>query len=213
MQSGKTLGYILDVTVDESLNKTGYIVVEEESENELFLSLSQIVCHKNNFVVVSDAAQLEMAFEKSSVFGKQLCSLDGLDLGQIKKVIFVKNKCGKVITQKCEICAKHILTVGADVVFVGKKRKNFAARNFPRFETDTKVSIQNAQNECAQSIFPQRVTLSSSFYLGKVCLCDIFGYNNEKIVSKNQIVTKSIFEKAKHHNKINQLFFALKKEN
>ena len=57
---------------------------------------------------------------------------------------------------------------------------------------------------------PERVSLSSAFYIGKISSEDILGYNNEKIIQKGEIVTRSVVEKAKKHNKLNHLFFAIK---
>ena len=56
---------------------------------------------------------------------------------------------------------------------------------------------------------PEKVSLSSKFYVGKCACDDVFGYNNERIVKREEKVTKSIFENAKKHNKLNELFFVL----
>jgi len=41
--------------------------------------------------------------------------------------------------------------------------------------------------------------------IGRVMTNDIFGYNNEIIVQKNEIISQKIINKAKKHNKLNFL--------
>ena len=75
------------------------------------------------------------------------------------------------------------------------------------------MEIQGAQylREKVPVSAPEKISLSAKYYVGKICTQDILGYNNEKIVGKGEVVTKSVVEKAKKHNKLNHLFFAVKK--
>ena len=54
-----------------------------------------------------------------------------------------------------------------------------------------------------------KISLAFNFYSGKVSKMDIFGYNNERIVSKGSAISRAIFENVKKHNKLNELFFAI----
>ena len=81
-------------------------------------------------------------------------------------------------------------------------------------EINTKLPNDNVveiQNKAVVVSKPEKINLSTAFYVGKMSNEDILGYNNERIVSKGEIVSKAIVEKAKKHNKLNQLFFALKR--
>ena len=57
---------------------------------------------------------------------------------------------------------------------------------------------------------PPVINLTPSHYLGKTAVKTLLGMNNELIVKEGDKVTKQIFDKAKRHNKINELFFIIK---
>ena len=200
---GKRLGYVLDIALLE-LNKIGYYVVDEESEGEFLLKSENILCVSENFLLVEDATKLEFISSKpESILMKEVLDEKCNSLGIIKKIEFKKTKCVKIITTLCEILPKYVKTIG-DFVFVSSKRKRKLKTEvvFPRADFDVLVKTQST---------PEKVVLSSSFYIGKISEEDIVGFNNEKIIKKGEVVTKSIVEKAKKHNRLNQLFFALKR--
>ncbi|MDE6583200.1 MAG: hypothetical protein K2K31_00930, partial [Clostridia bacterium] len=98
---------------------------------------------------------------------------------------------------------------GQDFVVVSfKKNKSKKSKlNFPKEDLDIFVEIQN------EVTLPEKVNLSTKYYIGKISTMDILGYNNERIISKGEVVSREILEKAKVHNKLNQLFFAINREN
>ena len=57
---------------------------------------------------------------------------------------------------------------------------------------------------------PTVINLSPSYYLGKVATRTLLGINNELIVKEGVTINKQIFDRAKRHNKINELFFICK---
>lgn len=250
ISTGKIVGWILDVALDENLQKIGYYVVDEESEDELLLPLKNIFAQGGEFVTIADAAEMQFVLQdKIQILGKRVIGNRGENFGVVQKMQFFRQKCCKICTEKCEICTKHISKIGRDAIVVafGRRKKKLQNEGFPRATADTKVSIQNFANLQATTNFAnlqtaanpnfatmqaptsanfvnmqavanskfeplEKVQLSSSFYVGKICTQNIVGYNNEKIVSKGQTITKSIVEKAKRHNKLNQLFFAIERK-
>ena len=206
---GKKVGYVLDVALDENMQKVGFYVVDEETEGEFLVRRENIVAVSAEIVLISDVSNLEFVGERKSLLGKHVLSDDCQDLGVVKNLVFFGKRCTKLVTDKCEIMAKNVRNVGEDFVFVSFKRKKASRKKleFPRAENDTIVKIQDFQKTSS----PETVRLSPSFYIGRVCTQDIFGYNNEKIVLSGEVVTRAVVEKAKRHNKLNQLFFALKR--
>ena len=206
---GKKIGFVLDLALDDDMQKIGYYVVDEESEGEFLVKSENIVSASNEIVLIGDVSSLEFAGERMSVLGKRVLGDDCQELGVVKKLDFSGKKCTKLVTDKCEILAKNVKNIGEDFVFVSFKRKKPARKNFgfPRAENDTIVQIQDFQ----KNVSPETVRLSTSFYVGRVCTQDIFGYNNEKIVLSGEVITRAVVEKARRHNKLNQLFFALKR--
>lgn len=207
---GKKIGWVLDVAVDFSaLQKIGYYVVDDESGEEYLLRQEKILAVSEKYILVSSVLDLEFsAVKQESLLGKEVLSQQGDSLGVIRSIIFKKDKIDKISTEKCEILPKFITKIGNDIVFVDFKRKGNKPpeRAFPHTDLDIPVSVQSQG-----VILPEKVSLATKYYIGKTCMEDILGYNNEKIIFKNEIITKNVVEKAKKHNKLNQLFFAIKR--
>ena len=208
--TGDVVGYILNIVLDNFV-KIGYVIVDEESEGEYFLGLQNILAASDKFVVIDDEQALDFLPQNDlEILGKEVLDFDGFSYGQVVSLNFCKNKCLKIITKNCEILTKFIKNIGKNVIFVDFKRnkKNFLKNKFLKTSTNLnmidEIKIQKISS-------PEKVSLSTKTYIGKVCLEDILGYNNERIVSRGSVITKEIVEKAKKHNKLNQLFFALER--
>ncbi len=209
-KSGKKIGYVLDLSINfEDMRKVGYYIVDEESESEFLLRENNVLSVSENFILIEDEGRLEIVTEKESLFGKEILDEHCLSYGCLNKIIFKKGKIDRFITEKCEILPKNMVFCGTDVIFVEfkKKRKRKNNSNFPRLMDERIVKLQTTQ----QILLPEKIRLSANFYVGKVSTEDIMGYNNEKIIQKGEIITRLTVEKAKRHNKLNQLFFAIKR--
>lgn len=213
---GQMIGYILDVAFDElTLKKIGYYVVDEETEGELFLKLEDVISISDVAVVVEDVLSFEFVQKRENfLMGKLVFDDKANCYGRVQKLCFNKNKCEKICTTQCEILTKYIKTIGKDFVLLQFSKKKKQKHKDVFLEINTKLPNDNVveiQNKAVVVSKPEKINLSTAFYVGKMSNEDILGYNNERIVSKGEIVSKAIVEKAKKHNKLNQLFFALKR--
>ena len=213
---GRRIGYVIDRVFDFSnFILIGYYVADDETEGEYFLSCESVIQESDELVIIEDVVVLQFVSEKrASIIGKMVVDELANNYGVVKNIILKKNKIEKIITNKCEICKKNIKKIGFDVIFIGFYKKNKEKRKIKIFDNkdeflDIPVPVQIQKH----SVVPEKVNLSTECYLGKVVLKDVFGYNNERIVSKGSVVSKNIFMKAKKHNKLNELFFAIKSEN
>ena len=191
--SGEVVGYILDIAIDfQEFVIKGYYVVDEETESELFLKKEDVVVASDFVIMIEDVSKLEFSSNRpKSLIGRFVFDDRGVFLGKIVSLKFHKSKLEKILTDKCEILTRHTQS----------------KREFPKLQGGGLVQIQSSQG----LIMPEKVTLSSSFYVGKVVGEDIFGYNNERIISKGETISKNVVAKAKKHNRLNQLFFAIKR--
>ena len=210
------IGYILDVAFDElTLKKIGYYVVDEETEGELFLKLEDVISISDVAVVVEDVLSFEFVQKRENfLMGKLVFDDKASCYGRVQKLCFNKNKCEKICTTQCEILTKYIKTIGKDFVLLQFSKKKKQKHKDVFLDINTKLLNDNVveiQNKVVVVSKPEKINLSTAFYVGKMSNEDILGYNNERIVSKGEIVSKAIVEKAKKHNKLNQLFFALKR--
>ena len=203
-QKGKVIGFLIDFALDENMSKVGYYVVEEQTESEFFVSLSDMEMMGEVCFIESETSLQSFADDRKSLIGKLVVDEKGVSYGYVKEVQFWKSKCQKILTEKGEILARHISSVGDDVVFLKTcKRKQTNKISKPKKDFSVfkqKIDVLEA---------PKKVNLTASFYVGKSVTNDVFGYNNERIVSRGEKITKNIFENAKKHNKLNELFFVL----
>ncbi len=216
-KEGRIIGFVLDIAVDfEKLEMVGYYVVDEENQSVHLLKNENLIEKGKDVVLVAGVEAMEfcgMAHE--SLFGKRVISEDGAELGVVKSVEFFRKKISKVSTQKGEILTKYISFVGQDVLFVTfKKRRKVAKKRqsveFLQGGDLPKIEVLSAKQNQIEK--PEKINLSMQYYLGKICGRDVIGQNNERVAMKGEVVTKNVFEKAKKHNRINQLFFSINRE-
>lgn len=208
--SGKELGFVLDYAIDfESFSVYGFFVVDEETEGEYLLRFEDVYA-VGDVVLVLDWTRLEFVTSRQSgLLGREVISDKGISLGKIDKLVFDKKRVKILCTNKGEIVARLVGLVGEDCVFLkGKSKKIKKEKPFQPISVEPKVVMMSAEKE---NFSPEKINLSFKFFAGKLATADVFGYNNERIVLKDEKINKLIFENAKKHNKLNELFFAVKK--
>ncbi len=208
--TGKMIGYVLDVYVDfQKMAASGLFVVDEETEAEYLLMFEDIQ-KAWDVVLISDFSKLEFVSSRErNLFGKEVLSGDGCSLGTVESLVFEKRKLKFLCTDKAEIASRLVSFVGEDCVFLkGKSKRKNNPRPFELISSEQKVEVLSMEKE---KVAPEKINLSYNFFAGKLAAVDVFGYNNEKIIFKNEKITRNIFENAKKHNKLNELFFAIKK--
>ena len=209
--SGKKIGFVLDVCVDWlSCKKVGFVIVDEESQNEYFVAIEDIKLSTKDFVFVEGFESLQFDFDKiETVIGKIVFDENLQNLGKIERIEFENDRCVKFVTNCAEVLCKNLRLVGEDFVFVDlRKRKKQKLVSQVLQKESAKILVEAQQNQSI--VLPGVVNLSEKNYLGKVCTKDVIGYNNERVVCSGQKITKEIFENVKKHNKLNQLFFSIK---
>ena len=205
--SGKRVGYILDVMIDfQAFSQIGYVVVDEENETEFCLKKSDIK-NLGDCVLIEDESVLKYLEEKyEGLLGKRVIESRGQNLGVVNGFVCERGKLKRLTTDKCEIETRFVKLVGEDSILVSfrreKRKKNFVMN---QTSDESVIKISNAQKIAA----PEKISLAFNFYFGKVSKTDIFGYNNERIVAKGSVISRAIFENVKKHNKLNELFFAI----
>ena len=203
-QSGRVIGYLLDVAVDAELKKIGYYVVDEQTESEFFVSVFDLNTLGEVAFVESEMALQTFSGERERLVGKLVVDENGVEYGSVKELKFLDLKCQKLFTEKCEVLSKQVLRMCGDVIFLKLTKRKRRNKNL----ISRKVFYENRPEDSFVET-PKRISLAADYYIGKSVKSDVFGYNNERIVSRGEKITKNIFENAKKHNKLNELFFVL----
>ena len=100
VDDGLVIGYVLDVVLN-NFEKTGYVVVEDETENEYLLKRENILSISEEYVLIENISDLEFLVQKeSSIIGREVLGEDGFSFGKVEGLKFEKNKFVKIITKK-----------------------------------------------------------------------------------------------------------------
>lgn len=219
ISEGKEVGYVLDCVFDEELKKLqGFVIVDCESEEELFLPAVKIKAQNEKYIFIDDSSDVEFfgGEERNNPIGKRVFDNQGNDFGRVVDcVLKPRFLVEKLLTDKCEIMQKNIVKNGSDFIFYGnKKRKNKKNNNiFEKYQKNSqkiqenipKIKIQEKTNSEIKK--PEIMFLSPKSLLNKIATCDVYGFNNELIIKKNQTIDENVIKKAQKHNKLNYLFF------
>lgn len=216
INSGNIIGYVLDVLFSDDIkNIEGFLVVDDESEEVLFLSNDNIKSRREECFVIQDEKYLEIYI--ASIFnnpiGKQVYDENGLNLGKVVDVVIDQKQTKKIVTTKCEFPFQYLLKAGKDCLIYGKKtKKRKKIENFnKKSDFCPKVEIQGQNNSqihlSYKTTIPLREVANTNSLIGKTITEDILGLNNEIIARKNEKITQKLINKSKLHNKFNQLSY------
>ncbi len=211
LESAQMIGYVLDIVFSADLKTfKGYILADEESEREVFLPYKSVTAENDECFFVLNERECQSYFDeaRTNPLGKIVYGYDGIDLGRVQSIITAKDKVVKIVTTKGEILPKHILSVSEQyIIFSNKKNKQ-------RGDNPFKVEQENLPKVKAMEISPSieisrptKISLNPSMILNKTATCDIFGFNNELLIKKGEIINQNLINKAKKHNKLNYLIF------
>lgn len=211
LETGKRIGFVLDVCVDwQTCKKSGWLIVDDESENEYRVLLEDVKQLTDDFLFVENVSVLQFDFDKNeTVVGKIVLDENLQNLGKIERIEFENDRCEKFVTNCAEIKCKKLKFVGQDFVFVDF-RKRRACKKISSISQKANKNVLVKVQQTGEVKLPEVVKLGEKSYLGKICIKDVIGYNNERVVCCGQKITKEILENVKKHNKLNQLFFSIK---
>ena len=225
LSEGDKIGYVLNLVFDERLTTfEGCEIVADESENSFFLSYKDFVAVGDDCVLVDDSSCLQLGFfsQNTNPIGKKIYDKFGVYYGSVEDVEIKGKSVKKIITNKCEVLPKFIRKIGDDFILFSleKNNKKIKRNKFSDIKINEKLSeklpkiisvqeIKNQENkELNSSLINQnqlRQFYNANSLVGKVLIQDLFGFNNELIARKNEVVNKKIIEDAKKHNKFNLL--------
>lgn len=217
IEEGEYVGYILSCEFSDNLKMLdGFIVVDEESEQEKFLPAKNIKIIGKNAIFIENLSKIELNLINYANYpiGKSVFDNKGNFLGKVKNILLNNLKPSKILTDFCQLPISLVCSIGKDYVFIGKnkkrKYKSFSINSeLPKVEilsnqideSDNFKILQNTQN----FTLPVKVTLAPSSLLNKKATVDIFGFNNELIIKEGQVITQNKIDKAKKHGKLNLL--------
>lgn len=215
---GIGIGYVLNVVFGDDLNVVeGFLVVDDENDKVSFLQYTSVKSITDNYIIIDSQENLffgEM-IESNNPINKLLLTENGDFLGKVIDVFINKNKVVKIITNNGECYPRNIISHGREYLFFGQKKRKKTKNIFPKIENNNglptiEIQDKNIKNDVKNNNLieiPLKLTASSKNIIGKIATTDIFGYNNEIIIRKDEKITEKTVKKAKKHEKLNFLLF------
>ena len=228
LQSGELVGYVLNAMFDESVKTlTSFVISDDENEKLFTLDYENIKsCSEDCIMIEGDFLSLYLDEETFNPVGKIVYDVGGLNLGRVIDVILQGRQVKRLVTDKCEFFQRFVRKSGKNFIIYGQKPKN-KTKNIKKsvFEIKDKklpnAYIQDINNIGFQgdkpndkifytnvsSTKPYRILANQNSIIGRTMQADLYGYNNEIIAKKYDIINQNIINRAKKHNKLNFLFY------
>ena len=218
LYEARLVGTIVNVNFDEKFSKLkSFIVVDEEGDRELELSVKDVYSQKDSFVIKNEAKLKAVFFEAETnnpinkicitIAGEVLGKISDVELcGEEVKEILLES--GVKVTPEQVVACESVLIINSGENKV--KRAGFAPRAKKVNTDNIVVKIQEEEIPSEEKIIPKPVQLVPPRFvaktlLGQISLKTIKGLNNEIIVKKGEQITNKVLERAKLHNVLNQL--------
>ncbi|MCM1324930.1 MAG: hypothetical protein NC218_12525 [Acetobacter sp.] len=211
LNEAEELGYVLDICFDDGLKEfLGFVVCDRETENENFIPFTSVKAQNQEYLFVDNVEALEPFFDRqtNNPYRKRVFDNFGIDLGRVNCVVLQGNKIVKLVTDKCELRPQYIFSSGSGYIIFSQNKK--AAKIYSpkrHIVRMPKVEIVGSETVAEEVVLPAKMAVKPSILLNRTATVDIFGLNNELIIRKGEVITKSKLEKAKKHNKLNNLMF------
>ena len=210
LNEGEFIGYILDAVFDENLDSLqGFLVVDDESEETFILNKENIKSVGDDCIMMDSTHNLKRSFDEYTFnpIGKNVYDVNGVYLGTVIDVVVQGRAVRRIITDKCEFFKRNIRKIGKNNIIFGKKSLKNTKRQ-ALFVIDeslnqkvTTLSVKEKQSK------PYRIFANQSSIIGRTMTSDLYGYNNEIIAKKFDIINQNIINRAKLHNKLNFLLY------
>lgn len=210
LNEGEFIGYILDAVFDEDLDSLqGFLVVDDESEETFILKKENIKSVGDDCIMMDSAGNLKRSFDEDTFnpIGKNVYDVNGVYLGTVIDVVVQGRAVRRIITDKCEFFKRNIRKIGKNNIIFGKRSLKNTKRQ-ALFVVDeslnqkvTTLSVKEKQSK------PYRIFANQSSIIGRTMTSDLYGYNNEIIAKKFDIINQNIINRAKLHNKLNFLLY------
>lgn len=214
LDKGENAGYILNIVFDDDLNRIqGFVVANDDTDRLYLLQKEDVKAIGADYIMTSslDKLTLFLEEEENNPIGKCVVDTAGFSLGRVIDVLVQGNIVRRIITNKCEFFRKNIRKLGKNYLIFGSKEKKqtVAPKEVFKVSSDNlpNVYIQSAKQNSGTVSKPYRILANQNSIIGRTMQSDLFGYNNEIIAKKYDIINQNIINRAKMHNKLNFLVY------
>lgn len=192
---GNEVGFVLNISLMEDLNKLDYfVVVALAEEREMILKAEDVVAITQEAVFIKSEGVLffDTSLAPNNPLGKKIFSVKGDSLGRVEDVEIDGLKVVKILGSTCEILTKNIFSSGNDCLFFASSRMK------------KKIAKKEAKPEQEISL-PFKQKGQGMTLLGKIIKTDVVDESHIVVFRHNSEVSPKVLIEAKKKGLLKKL--------
>jgi uncharacterized protein YrrD len=221
LYEGELVGKVDKLFFDKKLKKLCMVGLVGEDGAKLFLSTKNIYRVGKNAITIKNNQSVSLSVNEQDFcvapINSKAYSLMGEFLGVVQEISFDDkfNAQKAFLDNEKTIELKDLASCGKNAVVFNCKENKIKLSNFIPQEQPKKFKTNQVQKADTMPI-EQRDTknknqvVDANFLIGRICLKDIFNFNNEMLVKANSSVTKKQLKEIIKFGKLKELMLYIK---
>ena len=228
LYEGELIGSVDKLLFDKKLKKLLFLELIGENDNRFLLPTKNIYNVGKNAITIKNNTAITLKTDDESYagcpIGSKAFNIKGEFLGIVKEVILTE----KYLTEKLSfendvvVNSNMIASSGKNTVVFYDKNTNvdvskFVPNKMPKiFKTKQQqltsvLPIEDkSKNNLVEIESNPKLIQSTDFLIGKVCLKDIYNFNNEILIKAHAVVTKKNLKEINKYGKMRELMLYCK---
>ena len=229
LYEGELIGTVAKLLFDKKLKRLLYLEIIGENDNHFLLSTKNIYNVGKNAITIKNNTVVSLKIEDENFIPCPIQSkafnIKGEFLGIVKEVILSdKFMCEKLSFENDNVIdANMVASCGKNTIIfydslsrvdVGKFMPNKMPKIFKTKQASQTNILPVKQNEAPTAPVPVEVAAknlqNSDFLIGKICVKDIFNFNNELLIKAHSVVTQKNLKEINKFGKLRELMLYCK---
>lgn len=228
LYEGELIGSVDKLLFDKKLKKLLFLELIGENDNRFLLPTKNIYNVGKNAITIKNNTAITLKNDDESYagcpIGSKAFNIKGEFLGIVKEVILTE----KYLTEKLSfendvvVNSNMIASSGKNTVVFYDKNTNvdvskFVPNKMPKiFKTKQQqltsvLPIEDkSKNNLVEIESNPKLIQNTDFLIGKVCLKDIYNFNNEILIKAHAVVTKKNLKEINKYGKMRELMLYCK---
>lgn len=126
IEEGSLVGYVLNVSIDETYSKVvSLVIVDEESEQIFLLDISKICAISEDCIMTRSKQDLSFSLQEdfNNPIGKIVLDKDGKTLGRVMDIYLDKFNIRAIVTDLCQFSPRYIYSSSDKYLIFGLRKK------------------------------------------------------------------------------------------
>ena len=228
LYEGELIGSVDKLLFDKKLKKLLFLELIGENDNRFLLPTKNIYNVGKNAITIKNNTAITLKTDDECYagcpIGSKAFNIKGEFLGIVKEVILTEKYLTEKLSFENDVVVKSnmIASSGKNTVVFYDKNTNvdvskFVPNKMPKiFKTKQQqltsvLPIEDkSKNNLVEIESNPKLIQSTDFLIGKVCLKDIYNFNNEILIKAHAVVTKKNLKEINKYGKMRELMLYCK---